>query len=134
MNLCPCGSERDFAACCGIYILNNEKPTTPEQLMRSRYSAYVLKDIEYIVRTMKGTAAKDFNKEEAMSWVNKITWLGLEVLYAQHKKNRGRVEFIARYQHEGIQNQIHEISDFIFEDNQWYYVDGRMIQSNRKKR
>lgn len=110
-----------------MYIIDHEKPRTPEQLMRSRYTAYVLLDIDYIEKTMKGPAAQNFNKEEALKWASQVTWLGLEIRYTHSKKNQGRVEFIAEYQHQGIKDQLHEISEFRLEDDQWYYFDGRII-------
>ena len=36
---CPCGSGKTYAACCKKIISGEKKAETPEELMRSRYSA-----------------------------------------------------------------------------------------------
>jgi SEC-C motif-containing protein len=43
---CPCGSGRRLDDCCGHYHRGAAAPTA-EALMRSRYSAYVLKNSPY---------------------------------------------------------------------------------------
>ena len=48
---CHCGSEQVFEACCEPYLKGVEKPQTAEQLMRSRYTAYVVQDEQYLIDT-----------------------------------------------------------------------------------
>jgi uncharacterized protein YchJ len=79
MALCPCGSSIDFDQCCARFITAAELPQTPEQLMRSRYTAYTQANIDYIVKTMKAPANIDFDPVEAKSWAKDVKWLGLEV-------------------------------------------------------
>ena len=50
MTLCPCGTGRAPAACCGRYHAGEPAPDA-EALMRSRYSAYVLGDSGYLRAT-----------------------------------------------------------------------------------
>jgi SEC-C motif domain protein len=47
---CPCGSGLKHKKCCGKYHQGEPAPT-PEALMRSRYSAYALHKVEYIMQT-----------------------------------------------------------------------------------
>ena len=49
--LCPCQSGKLYAHCCEPFHLAQAIPTTAEQLMRSRYAAYTLVNIPYIVTT-----------------------------------------------------------------------------------
>ncbi len=65
---CPCKSEKEYAQCCEPFIIGNQLPNTPEQLMCSRYTAYTQANIDYIVATMKGAALKDFDKASAKQW------------------------------------------------------------------
>ncbi|BBD09151.1 SEC-C motif domain-containing protein [Desulfovibrio ferrophilus] len=44
---CPCGSGKEYTACCEP-IINGTPAPTAEALMRSRYSAYVVGNIDYI--------------------------------------------------------------------------------------
>lgn len=54
VGLCPCGSGRRFADCCGVYLSGGSQALgapTPEALMRSRYSAYACGDDAYVLAT-----------------------------------------------------------------------------------
>jgi SEC-C motif domain protein len=47
---CPCGSGQKYKKCCRVLHSGTPAPT-PEALMRSRYSAYALDRIDYIMQT-----------------------------------------------------------------------------------
>lgn len=128
MTNCPCGSNKLYLDCCGAFITGNAIPATPEELMRSRYTAYSKANIDYIVKTMKGPAAKDYDKKEAEQWAKTVIWLGLEVLSSRLEDKRGWVEFIAHYSVAGKKEKIHELSEFHREGGYWYYVDGELYR------
>ena len=50
-SVCPCCSGRKFNACCAPFLSGSALPQTAEQLMRSRFAAYVTRNAEYIIRT-----------------------------------------------------------------------------------
>ncbi len=125
MEKCPCHSGKQYNECCGPFIEGKSLPQTPEQLMRSRYSAYTVFNIDYIGRTMRGPALKDFNKRETENWARQIEWQGLEILKTGMKDHDGFVEFIANYSNSGTAEQIHELSEFHRKDGKWYYIDGK---------
>jgi SEC-C motif-containing protein len=131
MTLCPCGSNTAYEACCGLFINGSATPATPEALMRSRYTAYTQANIEYISKTMKGPAAKDFNAEEAEAWAKQITWLTLQVLYVKQDKTHGWVEFVAQYAYGAKKHNLHEVSEFCLEEGKWYYIDGKTPKIGR---
>ena len=89
--------------------------------MRSRYSAYVLKLEDYLLKTWHpGTLPTSLDLTS-----DQTKWLGLEVKkYANESTTRATVEFIARYKIAGKAHRLHEISRFVFEENKWLYVDG----------
>lgn len=125
MSLCPCGSQTSYFECCGLYIEKHQQPETPEQLMRSRYSAYSVAKIDYITKTMKGTPLIHFNAESALKWSTHATWLGLEVIKtSKESPDKGFVEFIASFIEKSHLKKIHEISEFHRIDKVWFYVDG----------
>ena len=127
MNICPCGSLKPFDSCCGLFIFHQEIPTSAEQLMRSRYSAYVLNHMEYIENTMTGLALIGFVKEEARKWSSSIKWLGLNVLkHCQIDLAHAEVEFIIAYQQKEKIIQVREKSQFIMQDGRWLYLDGQL--------
>jgi SEC-C motif-containing protein len=75
---CPCGSGKLYSNCCKRYIKGKENAPIPEALMRSRYTAYVLHEIDYIMDTCKeGVKIIRSNVED---WSNNSKWLGLEII------------------------------------------------------
>ena len=120
---CHCGTPTPFANCCGRFHSGIETPTTAEQLMRSRYSAYVLDLEEYLLATWHEStrpASLDFSE------TGKTKWLGLEIKRnSVIDSNHAKVEFIARYKTGGQSAvRLHELSDFVLEDGKWFYVSG----------
>lgn len=125
MTTCPCNSGQQYNECCEPFISGKALPETPEQLMRSRYSAFTIVDIDYIGRTMHGPALKDFSKRESENWARQVEWQGLEVIKAGMEGHNGFVEFIAKFTNNGTAEQIHERSEFHRKDGKWYYVNGK---------
>lgn len=125
-HLCPCGSEKKLATCCGQY-LEGKQATTAEQLMRSRYTAYVANNEKYLLETWhQSTRPQILNLTQQDS----IKWVDLKIIdYAVDANNpaRGNVEFIARYKLNGRAQKMHELSNFVFEDHRWYYLDGKHL-------
>ena len=89
--------------------------------MRSRYSAYVLGLIDYLLATWHpSTAPGDLE-------LSPVKWLGLEVRHAQADGDAGVVEFVARCRDGAGARRIHEISRFVRQDGRWFYIDGQII-------
>lgn len=123
---CPCGNPLSYQDCCGKYIEKNELPPTPEALMRSRYTAYVLKNVKYIISTMRGKALKKFNKHSTQDWSDDVKWEKLTVLSTEMKAPRlGIVTFEAHYNVKGVAGCIYEKSEFQKIGPQWFYVNGK---------
>lgn len=131
MQNCACGTGKVYSDCCGVFIDHIKIPSTPEELMRSRYTAYSQANIDYIMQTMKSPASNGFDPESARQWANNISWAGLDVLRTSHDSTHGIVEFIAYYYLDNKKHKLHEVSEFQFEKGKWYYVDG--IQPDDKK-
>jgi SEC-C motif-containing protein len=125
INHCPCGPGRVYLECCGKYLEGNLFAETPEALMRSRYTAFVNNRLDYIERTMAGPALLRYQEQGTKS--ASVQWCGLEVLQALYDSLNptiGTVEFIARYRANGVDGFMREKSQFQFENQQWFYVDG----------
>ncbi len=121
--LCPCGSKLEYSNCCQEFINGKKLPQAPEQLMRSRYVAYSLANIEYIQETMQGNALLDFDAEDAQNWAQSVKWLKLEVIRSTIlANNHGIVEFIAYYRYQNRKCQLHEVSQFELINQRWYYT------------
>lgn len=128
MQNCPCGTGKIYTACCGLFISSLTKPATPEELMRSRYTAYTQVNIDYILRTMKSPASDNFDAQDTREWAKKIIWTGLDVVKTSHDELKGIVEFFAYYLLDGKKHILHEISDFIFDNGSWFYISGTQPQ------
>lgn len=125
ISYCPCGSQIEYAACCGLYHQGQQAAPTPEALMRSRYTAYVLGNIGYIQRSMRGKPLLGFNALEAEAWAKSVKWAGLEIIHVKNISPKlGYVEFIARFVENGKNCAIHEVSEFRYAEDQWFYVKG----------
>ena len=79
MRACYCGSSLAYNSCCEPVIRSLKKVETAEQLMRSRYTAFVIHDISHIQKTVAGEAAVLFSFDEAL-WSHAVLWEGLQVL------------------------------------------------------
>ena len=122
---CYCKSQKEFSECCEPYLSADKKSPSPLELMRSRYSAYVLGDGHYIVNT----ASKESRYEDDIALIEEyarsVRWLGLEILKAE----KNVVEFKAYYEDNNGLHVQHERSNFIFEDGIWLYKDGKLFNS-----
>jgi SEC-C motif-containing protein len=120
---CPCGSESSLDGCCGPLLAGDQNASTAEQLMRSRYTAFVVDDEKYLHRTWHPSMREKESQHES----TKIIWQGLEIVKTEEGMNgdkSGTVEFIARFTANNRAGQVHEKSRFIFEKDRWYYLDG----------
>ncbi len=119
---CPCGSGSRFADCCGPYLGGLAEAPTAEALMRSRYSAYVLENGEYLTRTWHPrTRPADLGLDDG------TTWHGLTVIDTSGggvDDQEGIVEFTAACRVKNVPGNLHEISEFVREGGRWFYVDG----------
>lgn len=128
---CYCGNEPSFEQCCQPYLDGSAKPDTAEALMRSRYTAYVLHNIDYVVDTHDPATADQVDRASSEEWSQNAEWEGLDILdtvAGGPGDDHGEVEFIARYQMDGQSVSHHERSTFRRVDGRWFYVDGRIIK------
>lgn len=126
VSACPCGrldargKASAFDACCGRYIDQGQAAPDAEHLMRSRYSAFVLGRVAYLIASWHAsTRPTDLSLEPG------VKWLGLEV--KRHRvvdADHAEVEFVARSRTGGRAHRLHEVSRFLREDGHWFYVDG----------
>ena len=121
---CLCGLEQSYENCCGRFIDSKLSPETPEQLMRSRYSAYVLKNERYILESWHTST-----RPESLELANDSTqWEKLKIISSEGKD----VQFVAYF----IQNTLNdkttyaltEVSHFVKEEK-WFYLNGDEVKT-----
>ncbi|MBJ9986434.1 YchJ family protein [Acinetobacter sp. S40] len=128
-NRCPCG-QGDYVSCCEPLHLKTAVVHSAEQLMRSRYSAFALQKIDYLIETTALGQQPFLDRAAIADWSRQNQWLKLEVLQHQPKigKNHASVEFKAHY-HDGKTVQVHhELSYFVQHQMQWYFLDPTVDQ------
>lgn len=124
---CPCGSGR-YLDCCGRFISGGEVPQTALDLMRSRYTAYVLRDERYLQLTWHGSTRP---ASRLLASSDSIKWLSLEIRASEETGSAATVEFVARYKEQGRAQRLHETSRFVREEGQWLYLDGSFTHSKK---
>lgn len=119
------------------YLSGEKLPPTAEELMRSRYAAFVKADVAYIKKTLAPESREDFDENGVREWATKSKWLGLEIRRTekgQPEDTTGIVEFVARYSVAGQTFDHHEISEFRKDPSgQWYFVDGKIVEPGERK-
>ena len=121
MKNCYCNSNKLFSECCEPYILGIQKATTAESLMRSRYSAYCIQNIDYIMTTTHISTRKFHDKQAIFAFASQNQWIKLEIINASETT----VDFKAFYIDSNLKAQTHhEKSTFKKEEGSWFYVDG----------
>jgi len=124
---CPCGNNKSYEECCKPFINGDKYPETAEQLMRSRYTAFTLGKINYIMSSHQKKTRPYKERNHMQKWMNSVEWLGLVIIKkeaGQIDDNSGIVEFRAIYIEDGQTQVIHEKSLFEREKGNWVYVSG----------
>ena len=127
---CPCragatlpDTERlSYATCCQPWhnAGHSGLGATPGATMRSRYTAYVLDDEDYLLATWHLST-----RPEAVSQSG-VEWHGLDVIRSDGAAldSTGSVEFRARFERSGAPLELRELSSFVQENGRWFYLDG----------
>ncbi len=134
---CPCGSNKKYTECCEIFIKGNTSVETAEQLLRSRFSAYVKREIEYIVNTTLPQQQIKLDKKAIRDWAEKTNWTKVEIIKCfEGSKNddSGTVEFVAYYKDKGLLCKHHEVGKFKKVDTLWYYDDSEFPKAKQVTR
>ena len=121
---CPCHSGQAYRACCRPFH-RGQAPENVEQLMRSRFAAYALGDVSYILSTTHPDGAH--HRDDAAAWAADVghfcaatTFAGLDILDV----GEAHVRFHAVLQQRGADASFTEHSTFALHDGRWAYVDG----------
>ena len=101
--------------------------------MRSRYSAYVKRDVDYLIATWHPNCNPEEWRSAIIGSFGNTEWLGLTVIAetAGNSPDEGFVEFIARSRDGGSESAMHERSRFLRLEQRWYYIDGTKPQPGR---
>lgn len=123
---CPCGTGKNLEDCCQPLIDGEQMADSPEALMRSRYTAFSLQKMDYVVETTDPQARAEMDLKANEEWARTSKFLKLEVISSSNEGNKGTVEFKAWFKvGDGEEQLHHEISKFRKQAGVWYFRDGR---------
>ena len=134
---CPCDSGLPYASCCEPLIKGVTAASSPEALMRARYSAFAHQEMPYLLETLHPGQRSDYDEEGAAKWARESDWTGLEILDVKGdpaKENSGSVEFRASYRRNNEKLEHHELAEFRKTNGTWYFYDGKMVAPGQFQR
>lgn len=121
---CLCGSKHQYQECCRKFINGTQTADTPEQLMRSRYCAYQIKNENYLLQTWY-----ESTRPESLDLTEDSTdWKKLKIISTTDNK----VHFVAYFTQDTLNNKkiyaLTEESHFI-KDNSWFYFNADDVKT-----
>jgi SEC-C motif-containing protein len=124
---CPCLSKKPYDRCCGPFHAGATAPETAELLMRSRFSAYALGKVDYLIATRPEAKRADESREELATYCKAVSCVGLKIISKERGSqadDTGVVTFHASLQTNGRRSLHIETSTFARENGRWVYVEG----------
>lgn len=124
---CPCTSKLPYDKCCQPFVEGRRLPETAVKLMRSRFTAYALGKVDYLVETTAEAKRGDLDREELKAYCASISCIGLKIVSSEAggpADDAGVVKFHASLQHGGRRSLHIERSTFVREAGAWRYQDG----------
>ena len=118
---CPCLSGLPYDECCGMFHRGDAAAPTAERLMRSRYSAFVVGDVDYLLATWHPST-----RQAMLELDPEVRWYRLAIVRREKGgllENRGIVEFDASYRSPDGPGVQHGVSSFVRETGSWFYLD-----------
>ena len=129
MTNCPCGNELSYEKCCGPFHTEESNAPTAEQLMRSRYCAFIKKEYDYLETTLDPQTSHDFDNEGNRKWAESVQLTKLEIVRAEEKGTKAIVEFKAHFDQDGASHVHHEVSKFRKQAGVWYFREGKVTRT-----
>lgn len=122
---CRCGSGRSYKRCC-LPLHEGRPAPSAEALMRSRYCAYALGRVDYIVQTTDPEGPQHRAdlaawREEIRVFCERTRFEGLSVEEASEQGDEGTVRFLARLSTGGRDASFGETSRFRRISGRWLY-------------
>jgi SEC-C motif-containing protein len=126
---CLCGNTKSFESCCALLLKREKSASTAEELMRSRFAAFCVKDIDYVMNTTDPLTRRQFDRAANLQWANGSEFLKLEIIKATEQNTSAHVEFKAYFKTLGSDEVLlhHEKARFAKRFGQWYFQDGKIL-------
>ena len=122
---CPCDTGKAYDACCGRFHAGRAA-TTALELMRSRYSAFVLGLEAYLLDTWAAST-----RPPSVGLDPAVRRTGLEIIDTEAGgmfDDEGTVTFGADHESAGLPERLLEKSRFAREGGRWHYVEAEQAR------
>ena len=119
---CVCGKGESTETCCGPILEGKRKAETAEELMRARYAAYALGNVDFIMDSHDPEKGEEVDCSNTEAWSKQSKWQGLEIVSTDKggpDDENGTVEFVARYKIKGMNVSHHERAIFRKHNGRW---------------
>ena len=124
---CVCNNNKSFTQCCGPFLERVKIARTPQQLMRSRFSAFAIGGYgEYLLETWAPEARNGLSVFDLS--LKSVDWRRLNIIDKFQTGDQASVEFKAHFMSDGVEKTHHEISQFHRRSNRWFYVNGDVFE------
>ena len=133
---CPCGLSAPYLVCCGrFHGASAAEPRTPEELMRSRFAAFVKRDVAWLYRSLhpehvdRGSSLHAFRRDLARHFATGVSYDRLVVLDAPActALDVGLVLFVAYGREREGEFTLCELSSFVHDGTGWRYRSGQRL-------
>ncbi|MGE9550022.1 YchJ family protein [Erwinia amylovora] len=133
---CPCCSGLEYSLCCQPWLDGMAFPSSPQALMRSRYTAYARQNADYLIATWHPSCEAERFRASLEQSFAVTKWLSLHIITAEvpEDNSEGFVTFCARFSENQQESFIHERSRFLRLEQRWYYIDGTYPETGRNDR
>ena len=138
MTECPCGSGQTLNECCQPIINGDSRAQSAESLIRARYTAHTIGEMDFILATHHPSTRADIDESATRRWASESTWLGLQIIKVdggEAEDTSARIEFMARYRDSARRRHTHhERGVFEKYHGQWYFRDAEVPDVDQFKR
>jgi SEC-C motif domain protein len=124
---CACGVGESTETCCLPIIRGTAPAKTAEALMRSRYTAYTLGEVDYLLTSVHPESPGQADRKSTEAWAKAADWQRIEIVDrvdGGENDSQGVVEFIAHFKLKGVPQRHHERAVFKKHRDHWLYFDG----------
>lgn len=129
--ICPCGGLKKFSECCQLFHRKDKLAEHAVDLMKARYSAFCVQDMDFIRFTHDPQTMQNFDFELNEKWAKSVRFNSLQILQSSEEKNKAQVEFLVTYTElaSGEEKKHHELSKFRKQAGVWFFKEGKEIQA-----
>lgn len=128
---CPCGSKKTYLNCCKIFH-DGKNPSNALELMKSRFTAFAVGNIDYIINTthennIEYSRDKSKWRDDIQDVVNSTDFNSLEIVEFIDGEEEAYVTFKLGLKQKGLDTSFTEKSKFLKIDGKWLYRSGEFL-------